>query len=287
MDKHIMVSIGMPVLNGEQYLRLAIRSVLMQTFTNFELIICNDGSTDNSESIILSFNDARIKYIKNDVNQGISVSLNRIISISNGKYFARMDADDIMLSSRLQIQVNHLENHPNLDVIGSCAFTIDSSNRLSFLYAINEQYTLKQAFRQSVFIHPCVMGRLDWFRSNPYNPAFDGAEDFDLFLRTYSYSAFQNLQVPLLFYRTTKIHEFGMYYRRNMAKMRSVRMNEKQLNSNFYFSYIVLLNQIKLILVNLSLSFGFDKVLNLKRFKKMDVITMKYNQQILSNLVQE
>ena len=95
------VSVILPAYNCEKFIGKAIQSVLQQTFTDFELIIVNDGSTDNTESIIYSFDDQRIVYLKNQHNQGLIYTLNKAITEANGKYIARMDADDICLPERI------------------------------------------------------------------------------------------------------------------------------------------------------------------------------------------
>jgi len=97
-----LISVIMPVFNGEKYLSLAIESILEQTFTDFEFIIINDGSTDDSEKIILSYQDRRIRYIKNKENLNIGRTLNKGIDLAKGKYIARMDCDDISLPNRFE-----------------------------------------------------------------------------------------------------------------------------------------------------------------------------------------
>ena len=115
----ILVSVIMPVYNGALYLREAIDSILSQTHTNLELIIINDGSNDNSEEIILSYEDNRIRYIINEKNSGICVTLNKGLDIAKGKYIARMDCDDISCPERLQMQIEYMEQNPSIGVLGS------------------------------------------------------------------------------------------------------------------------------------------------------------------------
>ena len=115
------ISIVMPVYNCENYLHEAIKSILEQTYTDFEFIIINDGSEDNSEDIILSYADPRIIYIKNDKNMKIVKTLNKGISLSRGKYIARMDADDICYRDRLEKQLSFMEKHKDIDLCGSYA----------------------------------------------------------------------------------------------------------------------------------------------------------------------
>ncbi|MCD6661765.1 MAG: glycosyltransferase family 2 protein, partial [Lentimicrobium sp.] len=105
MEKQPLVSILMPVYNGRDYLRPAIDSLLAQTFTDFEMIVVNDGSKDDSQAIIESYNDPRIVLI-NQQNQGVARSLNNGLKIARGKYIRRHDADDISTPDSLQIQVD-------------------------------------------------------------------------------------------------------------------------------------------------------------------------------------
>lgn len=112
MDQKVLVSILMPVYNGADYLRPAVDSMLNQTFTDFELIIVNDGSTDNTQEVINSYSDARIVCLQQE-NQGVARSLNNGLKIARGKYVRRHDADDISLPDALEKQVSFMESHPD------------------------------------------------------------------------------------------------------------------------------------------------------------------------------
>jgi glycosyltransferase involved in cell wall biosynthesis len=107
----------MPVFNSEKFIYQAIQSILDQTFQDFELIITDDGSTDNSLSIIETFNDKRIKLIKNTSNLGLTASRNDAINISNGEYIAFLDSDDISRQDRLEKQIAFLENNKEFGMI--------------------------------------------------------------------------------------------------------------------------------------------------------------------------
>ena len=109
----------MAAYNEEAYIRDAIVSVLNQTYENFEFIIINDGSTDQTESIIISITDKRIKYLKNEVNIKLIDSLNKGIALATGKYIARMDSDDICFPERLEKQVEFMEANPNIGISGA------------------------------------------------------------------------------------------------------------------------------------------------------------------------
>lgn len=125
MDKVVkskcpQISVIMSVYNGEKYLREAIDSILNQTFTHFEFIIVNDGSTDKSLNIIKSYNGSRIILVQQE-NKGLAAALNEGIKIAKGKYIAMMDADDISLPTRLEKQIQFMEAHPEYVAIGSWA----------------------------------------------------------------------------------------------------------------------------------------------------------------------
>ena len=111
------ISIILPAYNAEKYLAPAIESILQQSFKDFEFIILNDGSTDNTEKIILSYTDSRIKYIKNEKNLKLIKTLNKGIELAKGKYIARMDADDIALPTMLEECYTFFETHPEYSIV--------------------------------------------------------------------------------------------------------------------------------------------------------------------------
>lgn len=115
-----LVSIVLPVYNGSMYLQEAMDSILAQTYSNFELIIIDDGSSDNSAEIIVEYTDSRIKFYRQE-NHGLAATLNRCISIASGSYVARQDQDDISLPSRLEKQVAFLESNPDYGMVGTWA----------------------------------------------------------------------------------------------------------------------------------------------------------------------
>ncbi len=115
------VTVLMPVYNAEKYLKTAIESILKQTFSDFELLIINDGSTDGSEEIIRSFNDKRIRLFNNEQNLGIIKTLNKGLNLAKGEYIIRMDADDISLPDRLELQVKYMEENPGIGISGTQA----------------------------------------------------------------------------------------------------------------------------------------------------------------------
>lgn len=206
----ILVSVVMPVYNGALYLREAIDSILSQTHSNLELIIINDGSTDDSEQIILSYADKRIVYLKNEVNSRICITLNRGLDVARGKYIARMDCDDISVPERLQKQLEYMEQHPSFGIIGSdiIVFGKDVEERL-FTYEHDKNCCKAGLIFYTCFAHPAVMMRkslLDEYGFR-YDDAYRGFEDIELWYRMSKHTELVNIPVPLLFYRRHKSQE--------------------------------------------------------------------------------
>src|SRR4029078_1647315 len=125
-----MVSVVMPVYNAEKYLREAIQSILTQNYSNLEMIIVNDGSTDNSKNIILSFEDPRLRYFENPENWGIVRTRNRALAEATGEYVAVLDSDDVALPDKLRFQVEFMENNPEFKLCGSYFKTIDANGHI-------------------------------------------------------------------------------------------------------------------------------------------------------------
>lgn len=200
-----LVSIIMPVYNGAHYLNDAIDSILHQTFIDFELVIINDGSTDKSESIVLSYEDERIRYLKNECNKGICFTLNRGVSIAQGKYVARMDCDDISNVRRLEKQVCFLENNLSVGIVG-CDLEIfgDGIEKNRYFHFVHTSEDCKAGLLfDTCFAHPAVMFRRSIVAQHKlyYDEEYRGLEDFELWWRMADYCDFANLPEALLYYR--------------------------------------------------------------------------------------
>lgn len=176
------ISVVMPVYNGEKYLKECIDSVLAQTFTDFEFLIIDDGSTDSTESIIKSYKDDRVVYIKKE-HGGISEALNLGIRRSIGLYIARMDADDMMYPDRLQIQYNVMESHPEYDMI-TAGFEWGNGKENKEYYTYNDTNIPFEWIKRGTncIAHPTVMIRKSSLKKLPfvYESLYDGCEDLKL-----------------------------------------------------------------------------------------------------------
>lgn len=200
------VSVVMPVFNGEKYLGEAIDSILKQSFFDFEFIIINDASDDNTSVILNDYflKDKRIVLIKNDNNMGLSSSLNKGLKMARGLYLARMDSDDIAISCRLKKQVSFLDNNPNVGMVGTAAYIVDlHGEALRKVKSSTDNEILKKALKNSnQFIHPSMMFRKECIQKvGGYREELDGSEDYDLWLRISEHFDIANLPEYLMSYR--------------------------------------------------------------------------------------
>jgi glycosyltransferase involved in cell wall biosynthesis len=191
-----LVSVVMPVYNGEQFLRLAVESILAQTYPYFEFIIIDDGSTDSTPAIVHSYRDERIIYRQHNQNMGIVAALNKGIRYAHGVYVARMDADDISLPERLEKQVAFLENHAKVAVLGTCAELIDEMGKTIGDIDFPSDHVIlewEMCFACPV-IHPSVMIRRDFLLTmGGYRADFPHTEDYDLWTRISRQARLANL----------------------------------------------------------------------------------------------
>ena len=202
-----VISVVMPVYNGEKYLREAVESVLKQSFSDFEFIIIDDGSMDKTEEIIKSYNDQRIVYIKNSENLGLAKSFNIGVRAAQGKFITRMDADDISVLGRFQEQLIFLKNHADVDLVGSSVILIKENGKIlkKVRRPINHIDIKWSALFSVPVIHPTAMCRSEIFKNNLYDESFYNSEDYELFSRLLftTQTRFANISRPLLFYRTS------------------------------------------------------------------------------------
>ncbi len=198
-----IVTVGLPFFSHAAFLDMAIQSVVSQTFADWELLLVDDGSTDNSLDVARRWaaSDPRIQVIADGQNRGLPTRLNQIARLATGQYLARMDADDQMLADRLAYQIRFLTENPTVDVLGSAARLIDVTGQMIGVLSPTMPGTIGEVARRGCFVHPTVVGKTAWFRQNPYNETLRFAEDHDLWARTFSTATFHCLPEILLNYR--------------------------------------------------------------------------------------
>lgn len=201
-----LVSCIMANYNTEaKLLHVAIQSILNQTYDNFELIIVDDCSTNDSYQILLDYQklDTRIKIFRNEKNRGLPYSLNKGISMANGEYIARMDTDDISLETRFQKQVEYFNKNPHIDICGTFVKQIGIRNTVLSVPFTKAQECKCQLLFSSCLYHPTVMIRsqfLNQYKLN-YNEDYLCAQDYDLWVRCSVYGEIGVLDRVLLLYR--------------------------------------------------------------------------------------
>jgi len=198
-----LISVGMPVLDCEPTVALAISSVLGQSYRNWELLVIDDGSRDRTVQIAASIPDPRVRILADGRHEGLPRRLNQAIQASRGTYFARMDGDDICYPQRLERQLRFLDAHPGVDLVGSAVLVFKGEGRaLGFRpYPSSHERICRAPWSHFQVAHPTWLGKLEWFRAHLYREDAVRMEDQDLLLRTWQTSCFAAVPEILLGYR--------------------------------------------------------------------------------------
>lgn len=219
------ISVVLPVYNGELFIEDAVRSVLNQSFIDFELIIIDDGSRDSSLSLIESFQDKRIKIISRE-NKGLIYSLNEGISVAQGEFIVRMDADDICFPNRFKIQYEFMINNPSVGVVGGYAQIIDDVVITSsiFKHPVCNNSIKAKLFIDSPFIHPSVMLRKSLLIGDrKYSDIFYRVEDFGLWVSLKEDCSFANIPENLIYYRVLPNSETRLGQKDSLVRHRALK----------------------------------------------------------------
>tara|TARA_B110000967_G_C18839609_1_gene538630 strand:- start:795 stop:1661 length:867 start_codon:yes stop_codon:yes gene_type:complete len=199
------VTVAIPFYNAEKYLMDAIKSVFAQTYLNWELILVDDGSTDNSLSIANSIKDNRVSVYSDGKNKKLATRLNEIAHLAKYDFIARMDADDMMAPEKLEIQMKILQENSSLDLVTTGAISVRDD--MSYIGHRGDSYNCVSledlAYKRKGVLHAALLGRKEWFLRNPYNANLKVAQDFSLWVTAASKSDFniRGLKEPLYYYR--------------------------------------------------------------------------------------
>lgn len=197
------ISIGIPFYNAEEYFADSIKSVINQSFKDWELILVNDGSTDSSLKIANQFAnlDKRIRVISDGLNKKLPYRLNQIILESKYEYIARMDADDLIHPDRLKIQIDFLEKNKNYDLVSSSMVSINHKNEIKGIRAVDSIYTdFSYIRRHYPVVHASILVRKEWYLRNQYNTEMPRSQDFELWCRTINNNDLKMAVLPDLLY---------------------------------------------------------------------------------------
>lgn len=220
------ISCIMPAYNAEKYIMIAIDSILSQTFRDFELIIINDGSTDNTEKIILSYNDPRIVYIKNEHNLKLIKTLNKGIYAARGRFISRMDSDDKALPNMFKRELREFDIHPDAGIVNTLTYHMNTEGKgirpnLQFFHTSPEVCSVV-CFYSNMISHPGVMVRGDLMRKYRYNDneAYLHFEDQELWCRMFLDGVkCYTTKERLLFYRESPTSINALYANERNQRM--------------------------------------------------------------------
>lgn len=211
------ITVLMSVYNAEMYLDECIKSILNQTYSNFNLFIIDDSSTDSSIEIINSYSDERICLTQNEVNIGLTNSLNNAVKDITTEFIARMDADDVCLENRLLKQLNFLDKNIDCGMVGSSAYKINNSSQDIGEILVPNENLKEQLFFNNTFIHSSIMIRTDVVKKYLYNDKLKYAQDYYLWIKIAQSYNIANIKEKLIKYR---IHEESV----------SINNNKEQIN---------------------------------------------------------
>lgn len=238
MSKKQLVSVVMPVFNGGPYLSTSIESILNQSYSHIEFIIINDGSADNSLDIIQSYNDHRIKVISHSVNKGLSYSLNEAIGLANGKYVARMDADDVSMVDRISTQVDYMERSPDIDICATNVISIDSLGKVISKpwWKNSGRYVNDDLIWGNPIAHPSVIMKKSLLQSLGVNvyKNLKYVEDYDLWLRLARNTKIWRTGEILIKHREHKHNIFSDGSGKGI--LAALKLNEAYIEKNYHIS---------------------------------------------------
>ena len=283
MNKTPEISIIMSVYNGGKYLRESIDSILNQTFNNFELILVDDKSTDNTKQIIETYKDRRIKVIENNKNIGLTKSLNKAIKQSKGKYIARMDADDISHQDRLKEQYNFMEKSPDISIAGSFMNIINESGEI---ISINKIYTSFKVIKFVLLFKNCILHSSIIARSKDlkkigfYNEKYKYTQDLDLYSRAIN----KNLKIAIIpkVLVSSRIHKETISKRPESNKLQKI--NRQKICLENINKYITSSNKEKIILGNAIWNQKITSIKNLLiAYKIIRKLRKKFTEKELPN----
>ena len=252
-----MISVILSTYNDEKTIFNCIKSILNQTHQNFELIIINDCSTDETGKVIQSFSDKRIVFLENEKNIGRSSSRNKGIARAKGEFIAIIDGDDIAAPLRLDIQLRYLKNNPTIDLVASnVIFFYENRVVGASKLKLHKSNVFNFYLRASEMPHPTWMARANFFKKFKYDPKMDRSEDSDLIFRARLTSNYSLLDDHLVFYRIPE--KIDISYKLNQVYLLFLsRVRKIYYQKSFYYFPLILMG---LVVSSVLYIFGFKTI---------------------------
>lgn len=291
MNSNPMVTVLMPVYNGEKYLRKAVNSILNQTFTDFEFLIVDDCSSDNSIKIIKDYSDPRIILLRNDENFGIAETANRGMKLAKGKYIIRIDCDDISLPQRIQMQVSFMERNPKVVICGSSIQCIGEHAAVWKMPKLDCEIRPHLLFGTAI-LQPTIIMRRDVIIKEKlfYDSRFIVASDYDLWSRIPKKYKLANLPEILVKYR---LHDTQISNIQKDARLRISGIIRKRLIESLDLSFNIAETNIHNSLANFDFQISRKYINEVVAWSKRLLIAVKksniydykiFEKQLLSKL---
>ena len=245
VNRYPLVSVLIPCYNSEKFVEQAVRSIMGQTYKNLEIIAINDCSSDRTGEILqrLASEDSRILYIENKINLKLAKTLNKAIDLARGDFIARMDADDISLKKRIEVQINYLLKHQDIDLVSAYALKINMLGELGGFIKVPIMHSEIASIlpMRSTFVHPLVLAKKSFFIDLGFYRDISYGEDYDLWIRgLICNKKYANIPEVLLYYR---LHDGQMtdwsYNRKNAKSIQDFLLNYflETRNAKFILGY--------------------------------------------------
>jgi glycosyltransferase involved in cell wall biosynthesis len=281
-----LVSVIMSMRNSAATVGAAVRSIRRQSLGDWELIVIDDGSSDQSSAIVEGFHDQRIRIIRESRSAGLAARLNQAVALSKGEFIARMDADDICFPERLARQVARLREDPQLDLLGCGVVVFKSGGELlgGMPVGLDHQQVIARPFVGFPLPHPTWCGRTTWFQNNPYDSRLRYAEDQDLLLRSFRHSKLGGLEAVLLGYRQDQL-ALNKLLPGRATFMRSAWRNGLVTGEVLPALTGIAINTAKGVLDIATLALGLNRQMQLRRLKSVSPATEQEWRQLQEALV--
>jgi glycosyltransferase involved in cell wall biosynthesis len=277
------ITIAIPFYNAEEYLLEAIQSVFAQTYKEWELILIDDGSTDGSLKIAKSINDPRVRVLSDGKNKRLAGRLNEVTKIAKYEYIARMDADDLMVANRLELQMKEFVENPNLDIVTTGVYSVLNNLELKGIRGsdfVNPSFD--DVITKKVGItHAALIARKSWYQRNEYDESLKIAQDLDLWIRSSKKNdlKIKSIALPLYIYR----EENNVTYQKLVRAYNNERdMIKKYAEKGKFMLYFK--SYIKTIVVKI-IAF-FDKIDKLQERRSKEKLSKKNIRGYLNEIKQ-
>lgn len=260
-----LISVVMSFYNSEATLLQAVKSVFMQSYDNWELVLLDDGSTDRSLSLARSIIDKRVRVISDGLNKGLAVRKNELSLLALGSFIAFLDADDLIHPTKLEKQLAVFLQNPSIDVVSSGLASMDANFRLIGVRSLEPlDVNPMTVLKTGSIVHATIMARRAWFLKNPYREGYHRAEDRELFLRVLPHTKFEKVCEPLYFYMESGVQSAN--------KLLSSYKTERKAIIEYGPSYVGIFKAIYLWLRSLAKSLT---VIGLSSIGQLDILASR------------